>query len=228
MRIVVARNQRGCGVAHALADIPVEVQRGDDGRLVAYHLANAAEQVALAVLDVLDDHRAVQVQQHAVDGSHIGQALQKLSLQSPPRVGIHRRRRLGERPQHGRQLEVVFLGARDKSAGARVDAPMGVDDLVTPEEPAAGLRKRLIGRRDGGKRARFVRDGANGNSHVRSLAQACRRTVARNRADRQRAGTCSWWRRLMPTLPSPGPRAALGAICSTSSSVDAVMGNPTD
>ena len=186
--------------------LPCKVQRGYDRRLVADDLADAAEQVAFAILHVLDDHRPVQVQQHAVHRPQVRQPLQELALQSSPGVRFDRRRRLGKCPQHGRQLEIELLGAGDKSPGAGIDAAMHVNDLVAPQQPPPSLRKRLVRRRNGRKRARFVRDSANGNPHGQGLRRG-QASVPPNRGTPPRPPSTRGPRPLPPSLPTALPLA---------------------
>ena len=52
---------------HRARDVGVQVEARDDRHARPDHLAHAREQLAFAVVEMLGDHRAVQVEVHAVD-----------------------------------------------------------------------------------------------------------------------------------------------------------------
>ena len=58
---------------HRARDIGVQVEAGDDRRALSDDAAHAREQLAFAVVQVLGDHRAVQIEVDPVHGSRRGE-----------------------------------------------------------------------------------------------------------------------------------------------------------
>ena len=54
-------------LGHRVADVGVQVESDDDRAVGSEDGADAAQKIAFAVVDALDDHGAVQVQQRTVD-----------------------------------------------------------------------------------------------------------------------------------------------------------------
>jgi hypothetical protein len=68
VRVGVVAGDHGGVAHHGLVHIGVHVQRDADGD-VGRDLAQAAQQLALGVLQRLGDHGAVQVQQHGIEAA---------------------------------------------------------------------------------------------------------------------------------------------------------------
>ena len=81
MRVGVVAEERVAARDDLGRDVAVQVERDDDRHGGADGLARAREQVALAVGDPLDDHRAVQGQQDRVDPPRRAQPVEQLPLQ---------------------------------------------------------------------------------------------------------------------------------------------------
>ena len=59
---------------HRARDIGVQVEAGDDRRAQSDDVAHAREQLAFAVVQVLGNHRAMQIEVHAVDRARRSEA----------------------------------------------------------------------------------------------------------------------------------------------------------
>ncbi len=150
---------------HRVADVGVQVERDDDRPVGAQDRAHAAQEVAFAVVDALDDHCAVQVQQRAVDRHGGFQALEELGFQAGPGLGVDRAGGFGEGPEQRNQLVAVGCRAVDEAAAPGVGIAHGFDEFGASVEAAGGLLKRLVGRLDGSEGAGLVPDVAGGNAH---------------------------------------------------------------
>ena len=68
VRIGVEADDGGGGIEPALRVVAVQVEGGDDRAARPDRSAHGLDEVAVAVVDALDDHGPVQIEQHAVDG----------------------------------------------------------------------------------------------------------------------------------------------------------------
>ena len=69
------------------------------GAVGSENRADAAQKIAFAVVDALDDHGAVQVQQRTVDRHGGFESLQELGLEARPGFGVDRAGGFGEGPR---------------------------------------------------------------------------------------------------------------------------------
>ncbi len=88
VRVLLHPDQDGPAGDHALADVAVQVQHRADRHLGTDKCAHRLQNVALAVGRALGHHRAVQHQQHRVDGTRGAQRVEHGIAQA----GIERRR----------------------------------------------------------------------------------------------------------------------------------------
>ena len=150
--------------------------KGDDDRAVGSEDgADAAQEIAFAVVDALNDHCTVQVQQRAVNRHGGFKALQELGLQAGPGFGVDRAGGLGEGPEDRDQLVAVGCRGVDKAAAAGVGVAHGLDDLGAAVEAAGGFLEGLVGRLDGREGAGLVPDVAGGYAHDAAPGRGLRR-----------------------------------------------------
>ncbi len=168
VRVGVVAHQ-SVGVAHHRGrDVGVQVQRADDRHVRSDHVADPRQQVALGVLQLLGDHRSVQVQQHSVDGQCALQALDQQRRKLVPRVLSDDTRRLRKGPDQWHQFHPEVLGGGDESAGADACLSEGLDDLVTPAETGVAtlVQEMLDGGGAVGECVGFVRYPACCDAHL--------------------------------------------------------------
>src|SRR5207244_2270305 len=112
-----------------------------------------------AIVDPLDHHSAVQIEQDTVEGAllpRLEQAIKKLVLQRGV-VGLRdQAARIGEGPQQRLQVEAMLLGAVDEASRAVVGAAEVFDDGPAPKQTQSGLEVAQGGGRSG-EGARLVR-----------------------------------------------------------------------
>ena len=81
MRVVGVGDQGGGMVDHALGDIGMQIEGGDDGNLVAQPNTNLHEEVALGIVFAIRQHRAMQREEHAVEFACQRDVLQQPGLE---------------------------------------------------------------------------------------------------------------------------------------------------
>ncbi len=67
MRIGAIRNQRVAVLHHRLRHVGVQIEAGDDRNAISHLLADARQELALAVVEMLGHHRAMEVEVNPVD-----------------------------------------------------------------------------------------------------------------------------------------------------------------
>ena len=134
------------------------VEAGHDRQLVAHDAADAAQQLALAVLGVLGDHGAVQVEIDRVERPELAQVLVEqrphLLVGVLGHVGGRRRRRPGQRHDL-----VAELGQPLHRAGDRDVEAFDARDHLRPAQqrrPGVGAHELLPGRLLRRERVRLV------------------------------------------------------------------------
>ena len=155
------------GVAHhRRGDVGVEIERDADGSPWADLLAHGREQIALAVVDALGDHRAVQIQQDAVEPARRAQVCADPRLRVLVEVLGHASGGRRRRRERGKQHEPTRAGPVDHASEAGPGAPVDLEDLA-----AVTQLTRLELRAIGGERAegvRLVRQHRHEDAHVAS------------------------------------------------------------
>ena len=137
MRIGAEGNQGAGIVGHGLRHVGVQVERHDDRHVGPEPSAQARQQLALAILVGVDDHRAMQVQQDAVDRTltldrredHAADLLEGVIGHGARRIGVGRDR-VDQRP-------TVFVGRLEGRAQGRAGAAERRRDLIVTVEVAA-------------------------------------------------------------------------------------------
>jgi hypothetical protein len=104
VRVVLEAHERGGVGDHGVAEVAVRVELGADGRGGADDRAHAGEQVALAVVVAVGDHRAVEAEQDHVDGHGAGEVGEQLVAQGLVGGAHGRAGGLGERGEALEQL----------------------------------------------------------------------------------------------------------------------------
>ena len=134
MREVVARDDDVGVRNHLRRDVAVQVERHKDRPVGSHDLPDGFEQVPLAVLDALRDHRAVQIEEPAVDGHGRLQVLDELTLEAAPGRRLDRRRRLRCGPQQPHELEPVLLGAFEIAGRLAVGSAVRLQDFLAAHD----------------------------------------------------------------------------------------------
>ena len=109
----------GC-VDHTARHVGVDVELRQDRYAVPDQPTYRGQDVAVGVLYPLRHHRAVQLQQHAVDGSGRADALQQLAENCVEDVAWRGPAGLSVGEQRGHQLEAFLLGAVEEAASGGV------------------------------------------------------------------------------------------------------------
>ena len=90
VRVGAVGDQRVAVRDHGLGQVGVQVERADDRQIGPTCARTPAEQLALAVVQVLGDHGAVQVEEQGVERAGGGQVVQQHRRQPLERVLGHR------------------------------------------------------------------------------------------------------------------------------------------
>ena len=141
---------------HGLGDVGVQVEGGDD-REVRCQLADPAEQLALAVLQMLGDHGTVQVEKERIERAGTGEVVEQHADQAFVGVAGHRPGGAGIGPGQRHQL-VAWGGCLDEARDGEVDPGRVGEDRLAPRErrPAVGLLEALEGGGLGGEAVGLV------------------------------------------------------------------------
>ena len=123
-----ARRQRH----HALGDVGVQVERVDHGDLPADDVAHPCENLALAVLEVIGHHGAVQVEKDRVEGTVASEILGQHAGDPLERVPGDKGRGFGRGPQQRHELVTVVAGGLDESLEAQVQTRDGIEHRRAP------------------------------------------------------------------------------------------------
>src|SRR6185369_129458 len=106
-------------------------------------------EIAVGIVDPLDDHRPMQIEQDAVDWSTRGliftKSFEKLGFQGGVVRSHDQSTRIGESPQEGNELKPESLRPLDESARADVRTPEAFDHRRPAEEAEA--RCKIVNRR---------------------------------------------------------------------------------
>jgi hypothetical protein len=115
VRVGAVGHQRVGLAQHAVRDVGVQVQAGDDGQVGADQRAQPAEQLAFAVVGMLGHRGAVQVEVDAVQAA--------ARRRAPPHVVARWRRRCARRrPGHVRRRDGAGPGRRHQRPALRLGA----------------------------------------------------------------------------------------------------------
>ena len=171
VRIGAIADQRRGEPGHLGREVGVIVEAGHDRQVVAHDVADAAQQLAFAVLGVLGHHRAVQVE---IDGVERAELAKILVEQRPhPLVGIlgHVRGRRRRRPGQRHDLVAKFGKALDGARDRDVEAFDSLDHFRPAQKrrPGIGAHEFLPGRLLRRKSIGLVLKSAHSNSRHRTL-----------------------------------------------------------
>ncbi len=127
MRIGAVGNQGVGVIGHQLRQRGVQVEHCDDGDIGPQPLAHAGQQFALAIIGVLRRHRAVEMQQHAIDAvagrnDQAGKTLEGLGGDAARRVGASDQR-MDQRP-------AKTVGGLERRAHRAAGAAKGLRNFV--------------------------------------------------------------------------------------------------
>ncbi len=123
VRIGAVGDQRIGALQHALRDVGMQVQAGDDRHVRAHRRTQPGQQFAFAVVVLVGHHRAVQVQIDRV-GPLCARGVHDLAGDALERIGGHMRRRAGAGPDHRQQFRLVagqFADRADEAARRDID-----------------------------------------------------------------------------------------------------------
>jgi hypothetical protein len=173
MRVGVVPDDRiGQGDAQGRV-IAVEVG-GDDDRPPPDCFSHGGDKIAVGIVDLLDHHRSVQIEQHPVHWPArlllLPQAIEEFGLErfvvAPPNQAAG----ISEGPQQRNQLESVLGRAVDESAHAGVSAAEALDHFLSAIKPES-LFEVAHGRRRFGEGAGLVQHAAGNDSHHSMLLE---------------------------------------------------------
>ena len=123
------------GPAHHLrGEVAVEVQRHRDGHRRPHRRAHGLDEVALAVVDALAHHRAVEIEQHAVERPRRVQVGEDALLDVAVDVPGDEPGGRGGRRDRGHEAHAVTFGGIDHAAQTGAGAAEGLDDLAAVVE----------------------------------------------------------------------------------------------
>ena len=155
---------------HGLREVAVEVERHRDRDRRADGAAHGRDQVAFAVVQALRHHRAVQVEQHAIEPARGSEVGEHPVLDVLVDVARDEPRRRGGRCHRGQEHRAAALGRLDHAAEARARPAIRLDDL-----PAVAQVVRLELRAVGGDIAeRIGLVGHHGEKQVQRVLPSSR------------------------------------------------------
>ena len=143
MRVGAERDQRARIVRHELSDVGVQVQGDDDRHVRAQHAPQPSQQFAFAVLVAVDDHRAVQMQQYAVDRLLPLGRLEHQAADLFERVVGDDARRVGIGRDRVDQGPAELVGRLERRAQCRAGAAERHRDLVVAMKIAAPPQRHI-------------------------------------------------------------------------------------
>ena len=169
VRIGAIRHHAVGDLHHASGHVGVQVEARHDRHVRPHHATHAREDLAFAVVEMLGDHGAVEVEVDAVDGTHVGEVPRDLAHDALEGILGHVRRGRGGGPREtGRAMpcgvqRVEGAGGRDVGAGEA-----GHDRLAQRERrPRAALLECGEVRLARGEGIRLVLEAADGDGgHV--------------------------------------------------------------
>ncbi len=135
--------------------------------------ARARDHVAVGVVDAVDDHGAVQIEQHAVDGPllrfGLAQPLKEFSLQRFVSAALDQTGRIRERPEQRNEFELLLPRGGDKAPRTHIRAGEPLNNFLAAKQPEAALE---IGERRAtvDKRRRLVKNAADRDAHRSGLS----------------------------------------------------------
>ncbi len=132
-------------------DIAVQIEAGRDRHSLSHVRLDRGDQVALAIADRLDLHRAVEAEVDAVHRQRPLQSLQQLLLECLVSGALHQAVGRGAGGQSRRKLDSLLAPAVPERAG---------DDFVSPADVELSQA-----RGEGGKGIGLVTDAADGDPH---------------------------------------------------------------
>jgi hypothetical protein len=139
MRVAAIGDEGARLARHRVSHVGVQVERRDHRHVCADAAADLAEQVAIAILGGLGDHRTVQREQDAVERPSLLDDVQdrRLDVRPARRRQLARGRRVG-RDGEGR-LPALALGDFEKAAQLAVRAAQPDRDVVAVAQHALGI-----------------------------------------------------------------------------------------
>ena len=141
----------------------MQVEAGHDGHLRPHHRAYAPQQFRFAVVEMVGDHGAVQVQVDGVDGPRIGEAADDRAANAFERVLGDMGRRARRTPGESDELVAVCVQRGDGTRRGNVGAREARRDLcaIGERRPPTPLFERGEGGLRRCKRVRFMLETAD-------------------------------------------------------------------
>ena len=171
VRVRAIRDQDVGVFEHALRHVRVQVEARNHRDRVPHHRTYAREQLALAVVQMLGHHGAVQVQIHRVQRAGAADRLDDHAGDSLECFLGDVRRRAGRRPRSRQKLMPAALHALDETRDRQVDAGHTFEYVLPAQQrrPAAAAHELFIGRLARRKSIGLVLETADGDTHFYSL-----------------------------------------------------------
>ena len=146
--------------------ITMQILSHNDRAFRTGHSPHGGNEVTISVIDSVDDHRPMHVQQHAINRPCENirlQLMQEVVLQRFVSFANYHSAGIGERPEQWDEIKFVLRRSVNKAACTNVGARETVDDFLTVEETKPGFevleRCRFLD-----KSAGLVRDPSDRNS----------------------------------------------------------------
>ena len=172
MRIGAEGDQQVGRIDHELRRVAVQIEADGDGNVRADDLAHPGDQLALAVVEMFGDHRAVQVEADAVERAGRGDAGDDLA--GDALVGLAGDMGGGNRagPQHRDHVPARSAAMIDAAGNAEIDADGALQDLraARQRQVAAALLELGHGGERGGEGVGFVQEARKGDATAHRTA----------------------------------------------------------
>ncbi|KGD18181.1 transcriptional regulator, LysR family domain protein [Burkholderia pseudomallei] len=169
VRIRAVGNERARMRGHSRGDVRMQIERHDDRHPLADDPPHAREELAFAVVELLGDHRAVQVEIDRVEAARLDRG-DDLAADPLERAARHVRRRARARPHDRQQRVPARLRGPDEAADRHVDVAQRQHAGAARERRKAfAANEALIRRARRRERVGFVLKACNQNVHVAFL-----------------------------------------------------------
>ena len=174
MGIGAVGDQRVGVLDHLWRDVGVQVEADHQWQVLADHLAHAGKDFAFAVVKMLGDHRAMQVEIDGVDRTRRGDAVDHHLCDALEGILGDMRARGRGRKDRRHQVPAFGLGRRDETRKPHIDAAQRFQHTAAHlhARPAAAMHKGVIGGLGRRKCVGLVQEAANGDAGHSTLVRS--------------------------------------------------------
>ena len=159
-----AADHQGRGMPHhPLGDVGMQIEADHDRQIRAEQATQALQELALAVLQMLGHHRAMEVEIKGIDASAAAQQVDHLAGDPLIGVAFHVRGRRCRTPEQRHQFMAGGGCPVDEAGDRQIDATKSGENLGTSRQPrpAVGLLEITVGRPHRGESIGFVLESAD-------------------------------------------------------------------